>query len=165
MAQSKAQAFKDDYTKGVMDGAVQQRIADETEMAFGALPETDMGNQAGVLIDLNRNVMETVNDGNPYTYTVKGNGYRADYGGREIAYPNDSKPAGARSDVLTYPTGTNYERRVLDHSIDAGHTFARRGLAPVPQGYYAPSYLSDNLWSGGSSSYRQLKNDARRYMR
>ena len=165
MAQSKAQAFKDDYTKGVMDGAIQQRIADETEMAFGALPEQNLGEQAGVLIDLNRNVMETVNDGNPYTYKSKVMVIELINGGREIAYPNESKPAGARSDVLTYPTGTNYERSILDASIDAGHSFAKRGLAPVPQGYYAPNYLSDNLWSGGSSSYRQLKNDARRYMR
>ena len=77
MAQSKvdAQAFKDDYTKGVIDGAVQQRIADKTEMAFSSMPEQNLGDQAAIVWDLNRNDMVHMANGDPHTYVVKNGRY------------------------------------------------------------------------------------------
>lgn len=164
MAGSKvdAQAFKDNYTNSLIQLGKNPQITPQAEANFGRMPEQDLGEIAGALINTDNRTVELINDGHDRTYITDGNRVNV-YQNPAYANPDNTKGHYAPSTVIRpgMSSGVPYEaqqsaRRMLNqaNTVLSGDKPMLAAPNYMPM---APSQIQDDFFIGGSPRYRKLK--------
>ena len=107
-AQEKAYNLKDSYVAGLIEGGATAPAP--------SMPTQDMGEQASVIMDLDRGQVTAHNDGDPHTYTArKGTTVRMHM--PSARYPLDGHPVGASRSMQLDRAAHEDHSRMFENNV------------------------------------------------